>query len=71
MTKTVKKPVIVCVDDEVTILTSLKSELRKAFGELYRVEIAEGGEECAGVTCRINGRRLRNSLIFPIILCRI
>jgi class 3 adenylate cyclase/FixJ family two-component response regulator len=45
MTKTVKKPVIVCVDDEVTILTSLKSELRKAFGELYRVEIAEGGED--------------------------
>jgi class 3 adenylate cyclase/CheY-like chemotaxis protein len=45
MTKPAKKPVIVCVDDEVTILTSLKSELRKAFGEEYRVEIAEGGED--------------------------
>ncbi|XZO02586.1 MAG: adenylate/guanylate cyclase domain-containing protein [Microcoleus sp.] len=45
MTKISKKPVIVCVDDEVTILTSLKSELRKAFGEEYRIEIAEGGED--------------------------
>jgi adenylate cyclase len=45
MTKIAKKPVIICVDDEVTILTSLKSELRKAFGEEYRVEIAEGGED--------------------------
>ncbi|HAX80205.1 MAG TPA: diguanylate cyclase [Cyanobacteria bacterium UBA11372] len=45
MTKIVRKPVIICVDDEVTILTSLKSELRKAFGEQYRVEIAEGGED--------------------------
>ena len=45
MTKLPKKPVIVCVDDEVTILTSLKSELRKAFGEEYQVEIAEGGKD--------------------------
>jgi class 3 adenylate cyclase/FixJ family two-component response regulator len=45
MIKTPTKPVIICVDDEVTILASLKSELRKAFGEEYRVEIAEGGED--------------------------
>ncbi|MCU0543537.1 MAG: response regulator [Oscillatoriaceae cyanobacterium Prado104] len=45
MTKIFKRPVIICVDDEVTILTSLKSELRKDFGEQYRVEIAEGGED--------------------------
>lgn len=40
-----KKPVIVCVDDEVTILASLKSELRKVFGEDYLIEIAEDGED--------------------------
>ncbi|MGL5062478.1 MAG: adenylate/guanylate cyclase domain-containing protein [Microcoleus sp.] len=45
MTKPAKRPVIICVDDEITILTSLKAELRKAFAEEYRVEIAEGGED--------------------------
>ena len=39
------KPVIVCVDDERTVLKSLKVELKKAMGNEYGIEIAETGEE--------------------------
>src|SRR5919199_2275073 len=39
------KPVIVCVDDEKTVLKSLKVELKKAIGNEYRIEIAEAGED--------------------------
>jgi PAS domain S-box-containing protein len=37
--------VIVCVDDENTVLRSLKAELQETVGNNYLVEIAEGGEE--------------------------
>jgi PAS domain S-box-containing protein len=37
--------VIICVDDEATVLRSLKAELKKAVGNNYLIEIAEGGEE--------------------------
>ena len=39
------KPVIICVDDEPTILESLKIELKKALGEEYTIETAEGGAD--------------------------
>ena len=39
------KPVIICVDDETTVLKSLKAELKDAFGNNYRIEIAQGGED--------------------------
>ncbi|MCC3601979.1 MAG: response regulator [Microcoleus sp. PH2017_29_MFU_D_A] len=37
--------VIVCVDDEKTVLRSLKAELQEAISNDYIIEIAEGGEE--------------------------
>lgn len=37
--------VILCVDDEPTILDSLKIELKTAFGNQYLIETAEGAEE--------------------------
>jgi adenylate cyclase len=37
--------VIICVDDERTILRGLKAELQEALGNNYMIEIAEGGEE--------------------------
>ena len=37
--------VIICVDDETTVLRSLKAELKKAIGNNYLIEIAQGGEE--------------------------
>ncbi|HBB36369.1 MAG TPA: diguanylate cyclase, partial [Cyanobacteria bacterium UBA8803] len=39
------KQVIVCVDDETTVLRSLRAELQQAIGSDYYIEIAEGGEE--------------------------
>jgi len=39
------KYVIICVDDEQTILNSLKIELKKALADKYLIEIAEDGEE--------------------------
>jgi PAS domain S-box-containing protein len=40
-----KKPVIVCIDDEPDVLNSLKIELKKAIGDRCIIETAEGGEE--------------------------
>ena len=40
-----KKPVIICVDDEKTIIDSLGMDLNKSFGSEYNVEKAEGGED--------------------------
>ncbi|MEG3978287.1 adenylate/guanylate cyclase domain-containing protein [Microcoleus sp. herbarium8] len=40
-----KQQVIICVDDDNTVLKSLKVELQEAVGNAYLVEIAEGGEE--------------------------
>ncbi len=39
------KPVIICVDDEPTILESLKIELKKALEDDYLIESASGGED--------------------------
>jgi CheY-like chemotaxis protein len=35
------KAVILCVDDEIIILNSLKKQLKKAFGDTYNFEMAE------------------------------
>ena len=39
------KPVILCVDDEVVILDSLKVQLKQAFGDTYSYEMAESVDE--------------------------
>ncbi len=39
------KPVIICVDDELTVLDSLEIKLRKYFGAEYVIETAASGEE--------------------------
>ncbi len=39
------KPVIICVDDEKTVLASLRDQLRRSFGKDYLIELAESGEE--------------------------
>jgi len=39
------RQVIICVDDERTVLRSLKAELQEAVGNNYTIEIAESGEE--------------------------
>jgi CheY-like chemotaxis protein len=37
------KNIILCIDDEVTILNSLKTELKSIFSKNYLIEIAENG----------------------------
>lgn len=39
------KPIIICVDDEQTILDSLEIELQKTLGDEYLIETAAGSEE--------------------------
>ena len=39
------KPVILCVDDEMVVLNSLKIQLKKEFGDAYLYEIAENANE--------------------------
>ncbi|MBW4622662.1 MAG: response regulator [Cyanosarcina radialis HA8281-LM2] len=36
---------IICVDDEIVVLDSLKAQLKSAFGEAYRYEVAEDADE--------------------------
>jgi PAS domain S-box-containing protein len=40
-----RKPVIVCIDDEPDVLNSLKIELKKVIGDQCIIETAEGGAE--------------------------
>lgn len=39
------EPAILCVDDEVIILESLREQLERAFGDKYLYEMAEGAED--------------------------
>jgi CheY-like chemotaxis protein len=39
------KPVILCVDDEVVVLNSLKIQLKNAFNNNYLYEVAESADE--------------------------
>ena len=39
------KPVIICVDDESSVLESLKIQLRNAFANSYSYEMAESADE--------------------------
>ena len=44
-----KKPIILCVDDERTILNRLKVELKEIVSGEYIIEIAESGEEALAI----------------------
>ena len=39
------KPAILCVDDELVVLDSLKIQLRNEFGDNYMYEVAESADE--------------------------
>lgn len=44
-TRVSPRSVILCVDDEKAVLTSLRQELAYSLGEVYTVELAESAEE--------------------------
>ncbi len=58
------KQVIICVDDEKTILKSLKTELKDALGNTYRIEIAEGGKDALELIAEL----LEDGYEIPLII---
>lgn len=48
------KPVILCVDDEIIVLQSLRTQLERALGDAYSYEIAEDAEEAIEVIHELN-----------------
>jgi response regulator RpfG family c-di-GMP phosphodiesterase len=40
-----EKGVLLCVDDEIIVLTALKDQLRRAFGSEFLIDVAESAEE--------------------------
>ncbi|HMM68399.1 MAG TPA: response regulator [Dokdonella sp.] len=40
-----EKGVLLCVDDEIIVLTALKDQLRRAFGSSFVIDVAESAEE--------------------------
>lgn len=58
------KPVILCVDDERTVLSSLKAELIRLLEQRCLVEIAESGEEGLEVCAEVVG----NGTDLPVVI---
>ncbi len=58
------RTVILCVDDEPTILDSLKIELKTAFGDKFLIETAESGEEAIGLVKEL----LEDKYELPLII---
>ena len=48
------EPAIICVDDEVVILESLKKQLKRKFGDSFIYEIAESAEEAWEIIEELN-----------------
>jgi diguanylate cyclase (GGDEF)-like protein len=55
--------VVVCVDDETSILHSLRSQLRRGLGSNYRIEIAESGEEALEIFAEITAKGMEIPLL--------
>lgn len=49
------KPIILCVDDEVVVLNSLKIQLKNEFGDSYLYEVAESADEAMEIIEEIEG----------------
>lgn len=57
------RPVILCVDDEHIILSSLKSQLKNNLGDTYQIELAESGEEALEILEDLNERKVDVPLV--------
>ena len=51
-----EKGVLLCVDDEVIVLTALKDQLRRAFGSDFVIEVAESAEEALELLEELSGQ---------------
>ncbi len=52
------EPAIICVDDEVVILESLKKQLKRKFGDSFIYEIAESAEEAWEIIEELNSENI-------------
>jgi two-component system, sensor histidine kinase and response regulator len=59
-----RKPVILCVDDEKIILSSLKEQLKRRFGENYGVETVESGEEALEIIDELH----EDTIDLPVVI---
>lgn len=57
------KPVILCVDDEVVVLNSLKIQLKKEFGNAYLYEVAENADEALEIIEEIQDKEESDILV--------
>lgn len=57
------KPVIVCVDDEAIVLTSLKAQIRRKTGENYEVESLQTAEEALVLIKNLNSEGIEVPLV--------
>ena|SRR5688572_24617732 len=48
--------VLLCVDDELIVLTALKDQLRRAFGNDFHIEVAESAEEALELLDELAGQ---------------
>jgi len=55
--------VVICVDDETTILKSLRSQLKRGLGNDYRIEIAESGEEALEIFAEMTSQGMEIPLL--------
>jgi two-component system sensor histidine kinase/response regulator len=60
----VKTPVIVCVDDERTVLNSLQTELMNALGDDYLIELAENGLDALEIIEEL----LEDGIELPVVI---
>lgn len=63
--KTTNKGVIICVDDEGIVLSSLKSEILSYINYEYSIEIAESGEEAIELIDEF----LSDGYDIPVVIC--
>jgi two-component system, sensor histidine kinase and response regulator len=59
------KPMILCVDDEKMILTSLKEQLKRHFADSYRIETVESGEEALEIIEELQAEAAE----MPVVIC--
>lgn len=50
------KGVLLCVDDEIIVLTALKDQLRRAFGNDFHIDVAESAEEALELLDELSGQ---------------
>lgn len=60
---TKKENLILCVDDDPTILSSLKAQLRVRYGEDYTIEVSESGKEALEVLQFLTQRGAKNIVV--------